>query len=49
MRDSLRLEAANHNLMSLHHKRPAGLGVNGGRDGANGGVWIWQPDGTPTH
>jgi N-methylhydantoinase B len=31
--------------MSLHYKRPAGFGVNGGGDGRNGGVWIWPPDG----
>jgi N-methylhydantoinase B len=31
--------------MSLHYKRPAGFGVNGGKNGRNGGVWIWPPDG----
>ncbi len=45
LRDSLWLEAAEHNLMSLHYKRPAGFGVGGGGDGANGGVWVWPPDG----
>jgi N-methylhydantoinase B len=45
LRDSLWLQAASHNLMSLHYRRPAGFGVNGGGDGRNGGVWIWPPDG----
>ena len=44
-RDSLWLQAASHNLMSLHYRRPAGFGVNGGGDGRNGGVWLWPPDG----
>ena len=49
VRDTLWLEAADHNLMSLHYRRPAGFGVNGGGDGLNGGVWIWPPsdDGLP--
>ena len=48
LRDSLWLEDANHNLMSLHYKRPSGFGVNGGGDGRNGGVWVWAPaGGTP--
>jgi N-methylhydantoinase B len=45
LRDSLWLQATDHNLMSLHYKRPAGFGVNGGGDGVNGGVWVWPPDG----
>ena len=45
LRDSLWLQAASHNLMSLHYRRPAGFGVNGGGEGRNGGVWIWPPDG----
>lgn len=45
LRDTLWLQAADHNLMSLHYKRPAGFGVNGGGDGGNGGVWVWEPDG----
>lgn len=49
VRDTLWLQAADHNLMSLHYRRPAGFGVGGGGDGVNGGVWIWPPaeDGTP--
>jgi N-methylhydantoinase B len=45
LRDSLWLQDADHNLMSLHYKRPAGFGVNGGGDGRNGGVWVWPPAG----
>ncbi|HEX4036063.1 MAG TPA: hydantoinase B/oxoprolinase family protein [Solirubrobacteraceae bacterium] len=43
MRDSLWLQPTDHNLMSLHYKRPSGFGVNGGGDGRTGGVWIWEP------
>ena len=28
--------------MSLRYKRPPGFGVNGGGDGATGGIWIWD-------
>jgi len=45
MRDSLWLQPTTHNLMSLHYKRPSGFGVNGGGDGRNGGVWLWEPEG----
>ena len=45
MRDTLWLAGGQHHCMSLHYKRPAGFGVNGGGDGRNGGVWIWPPDG----
>jgi len=48
LRDSLWFEPANHNLMSLHYKRPSGFGVNGGGDGRNGGVWFWEPHGGGT-
>jgi N-methylhydantoinase B len=44
VRDTLLLTAAEHNLMSLHYKRPAGFGVHGGGDGRNGGVWVWETD-----
>jgi N-methylhydantoinase B len=38
--------------MSLHAKRAAGFGVEGGRDGRAGGVWVFDPpdgglDGAP--
>ncbi len=48
VRDSLWLEAADHHVMSLRFKRPPGFGVNGGKDGATGGVWLWEPRGLPT-
>ncbi len=49
LRDSLWLEPAEHHFMSLRYKRAAGFGVNGGRDGETGGIWLWEPpaDGQP--
>ena len=44
VRDSLWLQEAEHHLMSLRYKRPPAFGVNGGGDGRNGGIWIWEPD-----
>ena len=35
-----RLPAA-HNMFTLRFKRPTGVGVHGGVDGALGGVWLW--------
>jgi len=32
-----------HHLMSLRAKRAAGFGVEGGRDGRAGGVWVFDP------
>ena len=43
VRDSLWLEPAEHHIMSLRYKRPTGFGVCGGRDGATGGIWLWEP------
>lgn len=31
-------------FMPLHFKKPTGYGVNGGRTGSTGGVWIWVPE-----
>ena len=45
MRDSLWLLSAEHHLMSIRYKRASGFGVNGGRDGQTGGIWIWDPTG----
>jgi N-methylhydantoinase B len=45
LRDSLWLEEAEHHLMSLRYKRPSGFGVRGGREGASGGIWLWEPAG----
>ena len=33
---------AQHHLMSLRYKRAPGFGVNGGGDGAGGGIWLWD-------
>ena len=48
VRDSLWLEPALHSLMTLRAKRAAGFGVNGGADGATGGVWVYEPGGDGT-
>jgi N-methylhydantoinase B len=42
MRDTLWMEPAQHYLMTMRYKRPTGFGVNGGADGVNGGVWMWE-------
>ncbi len=52
LRDTLWLAPTEHHLMSLHAKRAAGFGVEGGRDGRAGGVWVFDPpadglDGAP--
>ncbi len=49
VRDSLWLNEAEHHLMSLRYKRPPAFGVNGGRDGRNGGIWIWEPSAEGVH
>jgi N-methylhydantoinase B len=43
LRDSLWLQDAEHHIMSLRYKRPSGFGVQGGGDGATGGIWLWEP------
>jgi N-methylhydantoinase B len=43
-RDSLWLVPAHHVPMPMRFKRPSGFGVAGGRDGATGGVWMWDVD-----
>ena len=48
-RDTLWLAPAQHHLMSLRYKRPPGFGVNGGGDGATGGIWITDEQGEETH
>jgi N-methylhydantoinase B len=42
LRDSLWLLPAQHHLMSLTYKLPPGFGVNGGREGRTGGIWLWD-------
>ena len=44
LKDSTFLAPALHNLITLRFKQPTGKGVRGGRDGALGGVWLWQPE-----
>ena len=42
-RDTLWLTDGDHYPNVMHVRRPSGFGVNGGRDGAGGAVWLW-PD-----
>jgi N-methylhydantoinase B len=39
LRDSMWLTEASHTLNELRYKRAPGFGVQGGRDGATGGIW----------
>jgi N-methylhydantoinase B len=41
MRDTLWLAAGGHNVTSLHAKSPAGIGVNGGRNGTSQACWLF--------
>lgn len=43
LKDSLWLRDTHHNLMTLRFKQPTGFGVKGGKDGRNGGVWLFGP------
>jgi len=49
VRDSVWLQPARHFFMSFRYKHAPGFGVQGGGDGAGGGIWIWdaEPDGFP--
>jgi N-methylhydantoinase B len=40
--DSLWLEPALHNPITLRFKKATGFGVRGGGAGENGGVWLWR-------
>jgi N-methylhydantoinase B len=42
LRDSLWLTEAVHHSMGLRFKQASGFGVQGGRDGLTGGVWLWD-------
>jgi N-methylhydantoinase B len=44
VKDSLWLAPASHYAMPLRYRVASGFGVNGGRDGETGGVWIWDGD-----
>ena len=41
LKDTLWRAPASHNLFTLRFKRATGIGVQGGKDGALGGVWLW--------
>jgi N-methylhydantoinase B len=43
VRDTMWTAPTEHHLMSLRAKRAAGFGVEGGRDGRAGGVWVFEP------
>lgn len=43
IRDTLWLKDAAHSLTELRYKTAAGFGVNGGGDGARGGIWMFGP------
>lgn len=40
-KDTYWLEPVDHHLFTLRFKQATGIGVNGGRDGTTGGVWLW--------
>jgi N-methylhydantoinase B len=42
VRDTMWTAPTEHHLMSLRAKRAAGFGVEGGRDGRAGGVWVFD-------
>lgn len=42
LRDTLWETDAEHFAAPLRTKRPSGFGVNGGRDGARSGTWLWE-------
>jgi N-methylhydantoinase B len=44
-KDTLWLTEGDHYANVIHVKRASGFGVNGGRDGVAGGIWLW--DGEP--
>jgi N-methylhydantoinase B len=41
-RDSMWLHESQHQCMPLHYKTPSGFGAYGGKEGATGGVWLWD-------
>jgi N-methylhydantoinase B len=44
-KDTYWLEPVDHHLFTLRFKQSTGIGVNGGRDGTTGGVWLWDQSG----
>lgn len=48
LKDSLWQAPTDHHLFILRFKKATGVGVQGGQDGAPGGVWLWPAaDGKP--
>jgi N-methylhydantoinase B len=47
-KDILYTQPGQHQTIPLRFRKAAGVGVDGGRDGALGGVWIFGLDGAPT-
>jgi N-methylhydantoinase B len=43
-KDTMWMTEAEQNSMPTHTKIPSGFGVYGGKDGATGGVWVWEPE-----
>lgn len=43
IRDTLWTAEAQHSLTSLRYKQAAGFGARGGKDGARGGIWKFEP------
>ena len=44
LKDTLWMSDVEHYSMPLHTKRPSGLGANGGGEGKNGGVWVFEKE-----
>lgn len=44
LKDTLWRVNTEHHAMPVHFKEVSGFGVNGGKDGRRGGVWMWQPE-----
>lgn len=42
-KDSLWLTAAEHHITALHLKRRPSFGLDGGGDGPNGAIWLFEP------
>jgi N-methylhydantoinase B len=42
-KDTYWLDPVEHHLFTFRFKQSTGIGVNGGRDGPTGGVWLWPP------
>lgn len=45
MKDIMRTGPARHQVAPFRFRKPSGIGVHGGEDGVQGGVWIFGQDG----